>query len=187
VTLYWSNEALHRVNEPLNQYNESLHLYNEALQRFRASALPALPAEGRRLTARRSRGYFANMRSVALKEIPAMTKVAILPVSTEQGALSYHAVAGAKHAEGNTGWTGFGCYRGSIVRGRNEHLFIVQLRPDRFFTAAQQERLADLMARWRTARDEATPCRWTSRSSWRRSLRRSCAHRRPVLRHSLMP
>ena len=28
------------------------------------------------------------------------------------------------------------------------------LRPDRFFTAAQQERLTALMDRWRTARDQ---------------------------------
>jgi hypothetical protein len=34
-------------------------------------------------------------------------------------------------------------------------LVIVQsLRPDHFFTAAQQQRLATLMARWRTARDQ---------------------------------
>jgi hypothetical protein len=34
-------------------------------------------------------------------------------------------------------------------------LIIVQhLRPDRFFTAAQQQRLDTLMARWRTARDQ---------------------------------
>jgi hypothetical protein len=31
------------------------------------------------------------------------------------------------------------------------------LRPDHFFTAAQQERLAALMTRWRTARDQGNP------------------------------
>ena len=30
---------------------------------------------------------------------------------------------------------------------------IQRLRPDRFFTAAQQQRLADLMSQWRIARD----------------------------------
>ena len=62
MTLYLYNEALDQYNGSLNQYNEPLHrvnvtlyLYNEALQRFRVSALPALPAEGRRLTARGSR------------------------------------------------------------------------------------------------------------------------------------
>jgi hypothetical protein len=37
-------------------------------------------------------------------------------------------------------------------------LIIVQsLRPDRFFTAAQQQRLDALMARWRTLRDRGAP------------------------------
>jgi len=43
VTLCRFNEALHRYNGSLHCVNESLYLYNEALQRFRASALPALP------------------------------------------------------------------------------------------------------------------------------------------------
>ena len=37
-------------------------------------------------------------------------------------------------------------------------LVVVQpMRPDALFTAAQQQRLAALMARWRTARDAGTP------------------------------
>ena len=36
-------------------------------------------------------------------------------------------------------------------------LIVIQsLRPDRFFTANQQDRLKDLMAKWRTARDQDT-------------------------------
>jgi len=31
-----------------------------------------------------------------------MTKVAILPISTKQGELSYHAIAGEKRAQGKT-------------------------------------------------------------------------------------
>jgi hypothetical protein len=31
---------------------------------------------------------------------------------------------------------------------------VQHLRPDRFFTAGQQQRLEALMARWRTARDQ---------------------------------
>lgn len=31
-----------------------------------------------------------------------------------------------------------------------------QLRPDRFFTTEQQQRLAELMTRWRAARDRQT-------------------------------
>lgn len=34
---------------------------------------------------------------------------------------------------------------------------VQSLPPDRFFTAAQQQRLDELMARWRTLRDQGTP------------------------------
>jgi hypothetical protein len=34
---------------------------------------------------------------------------------------------------------------------------IQQLRPDRFFTAEQQRRLAELLQRWRTGRARHTP------------------------------
>lgn len=83
-----------------------------------------------------------------------MTKVAILPIPTEQGHLSYHAVAGAKHAEGKTAGEALDALTALLSADEASTLVIVQsLRPDRFFTAAQQERLAALMARWRMARD----------------------------------
>ncbi|MBI3014828.1 MAG: hypothetical protein HYY65_07190 [Candidatus Tectomicrobia bacterium] len=84
-----------------------------------------------------------------------MTKVAILPIPTEQGALSYHAIAGAKHAQGKTAGQALDALTAQLSADEATTLVIVQsLRPDRFFTAAQQERLATLMARWRTARDQ---------------------------------
>jgi hypothetical protein len=44
--------------------------------------------------------------------------------------------------------------QGGKITIEDETLIIVQnLRPDRFFPAAQQQRLEDLMARWRAARD----------------------------------
>jgi len=84
-----------------------------------------------------------------------MTKVAILPIPTEQGNLSYHAIAGAKHAEGKTAGEALDALTAQLSADEASTLVIVQsLHPDRFFTAAQQERLAALMARWRTARDQ---------------------------------
>src|SRR3990172_2736797 len=84
-----------------------------------------------------------------------MTKVAILPIPTEQGTLSYHAIAGAKHAQGKTAGQALDALTAQLSADEASTLVIVQsLRPDRFFTAAQQERLATLMARWRTARDQ---------------------------------
>ena len=84
-----------------------------------------------------------------------MTKVAILPVPAEQGDLSYHAIAGAKHAEGKTAGEALDALTAQLSADEASTLVIVQsLRPDQFFTAAQQEQLAALMARWRTARDQ---------------------------------
>ena len=82
-----------------------------------------------------------------------MIKVAILPIPTEQGNLSYHAIAGAKHAEGKTAGEALDTLTAQLSADEASTLVIVQsLHPDRFFTAAQQDRLAALMARWRTAR-----------------------------------
>src|SRR5436309_11664617 len=84
-----------------------------------------------------------------------MTKVAILPIPTQQGDLSYRAVAGEKHAQGKTAGEALDALTAQLSADETSTLVIVQsLRPDRFFTAAQQQRLATLMARWRTARDQ---------------------------------
>jgi hypothetical protein len=84
-----------------------------------------------------------------------MTKVAILPIPTEQGDLSYHAIAGAKHAEGKTAGEALDALTAQISADEASMLVIVQsLRPGHFFTAAQQERLAALMEHWRTVRDQ---------------------------------
>jgi hypothetical protein len=84
-----------------------------------------------------------------------MTKVAILPIPTEQGALLYRAIAGEKYAQGKTAGEALDALTVQLSADEASTLVIVQsLRPDRFFTAAQQERLAALMDHWRTARDQ---------------------------------
>ena len=84
-----------------------------------------------------------------------MTRIAILPVPAEQGDLSYHAIAGSKHAEGKTAGEALDALTAQLSADEASTLVIVQsLRPDEFFTAAQQEQLTALMARWRTARDQ---------------------------------
>jgi hypothetical protein len=86
-----------------------------------------------------------------------MTKVAILPIPTERGDLSYRAIAGEKHAQGKTAGEALDALTAQLSADEASTLVIVQsLRPDRFFTAAQQERLAALMDRWRAARDQGT-------------------------------
>jgi len=84
-----------------------------------------------------------------------MTKVAILPVTTDQGRVSYRAIAGAKQSSGATAGEALDALTAQLSADETSTLVIVQsLRPDRFFSAAQQQRLDQLMARWRTARDQ---------------------------------
>jgi hypothetical protein len=61
-----------------------------------------------------------------------MTKVAILPIPTAQGDLSYHAIAGAKHAEGKTAGEALDALTAQLSADEANTLVIVQsLHPDR--------------------------------------------------------
>lgn len=86
-----------------------------------------------------------------------MVAVRILPVQTAGGQTIYHAVAGAKQSQGKTAGEALDGLTMQLSGDEAGALIIVQsLRPDRFFDAGQQQRLADLMARWRAARDAGT-------------------------------
>lgn len=86
-----------------------------------------------------------------------MTNVAIMPIPTEQGDLSYRAIAGEKHAQGKTAGQALDALTLQLSEDEASTLVIVQsLRPDRFFTDIQQHRLTALMARWRTQRDKGS-------------------------------
>jgi hypothetical protein len=83
-----------------------------------------------------------------------MTTVAILPESAEAGGTTYRAVAGRIQSVGRTAGEALDALTAQLGEEETGTLVIVQnLRPDRFFSAQQQQRLADLMARWRAARD----------------------------------
>ena len=84
-----------------------------------------------------------------------MTRVAILPVPTAMGAISYRAVAGDKHSEGRTAGAALDALTAQLSEDEAGMLVIVQtLHLDRFFNAAQQQRMTELMGRWRNARDQ---------------------------------
>ncbi len=83
-----------------------------------------------------------------------MTRVAILPVPTTSGEVAYHAMAGDKHSHGKTAGEALDVLTAQLQDDEAGTLVIVQHhRPDAYFGESQQQRLADLMARWRTARD----------------------------------
>jgi hypothetical protein len=84
-----------------------------------------------------------------------MTRVAILPIPTETGNVSYRAVAGDKHSQGRTAGEALDALTTQLSEDEASTLVIVQsLRPDHFFDVSQQQRLAELMADWRAARDK---------------------------------
>jgi hypothetical protein len=62
-----------------------------------------------------------------------------------------------KQSSGATAGAALDALTAQLSPDETSTLVIVQsLRPDQFFTAAQQQRLEQLMARWRTARDQNT-------------------------------
>ena len=86
-----------------------------------------------------------------------MTKVAIVPIPIEVG-ISYQAVAGDKYSQGATAGEALDGLTAQLSKDEAGTLIIVQSgRPDQFFDAAQQQRLADLMVRWRAARERGQP------------------------------
>ena len=83
-----------------------------------------------------------------------MTTIAILPDNPGSPTTAYRAVAGKKQSVGKSAGQALDALTAQLGEGESGTLVVVQnLRPDRFFTAAQQQRLEELMRRWRTARD----------------------------------
>ena len=83
-----------------------------------------------------------------------MTKVSILPIANQSGELSYHAVADDKYANGRTAGEALDALTAQFGETETDTLVIVQSQKgDAFFSQAQKERLGELMALWRNARD----------------------------------
>jgi hypothetical protein len=83
-----------------------------------------------------------------------MTSVIIVPVPTNQGGVTYCAVSNGKRSQGATAGEALDALTAQMTDGDAGTLVIIQNRhPDQFFTAEQQSRLAELMAKWRTCRD----------------------------------
>ena len=86
-----------------------------------------------------------------------MTKVAILPERSAQGDMEYRAIGSGRQALARTAGAALDALTAQLPADEAGTLVIVQNQlPDGFFNAAQQQRLGELMARWRTARDAGT-------------------------------
>ncbi len=87
-----------------------------------------------------------------------MTTISIVPEATGPAGTTYRAVAGQAQSVGRTPGEALDALAAQLGEAETGTLVVVQhLRPDRFFTAEQQQRLAALMDRWRAARDGGGP------------------------------
>ncbi len=83
--------------------------------------------------------------------------VSILPVPGEEGELSFHAVSGGKSSLGRTRGEALDAISAKLSDEQDGTLVVVQsFQPDRYFSAAQQSRLAELQRRWSTATQQGT-------------------------------
>lgn len=74
-----------------------------------------------------------------------MTAATILPVPTEKGGILYRGVAGDKLSEGSTVGEALDALKAQLPEDEPSVVIVQSLRPDQFFDAAQQRRLAELM------------------------------------------
>jgi hypothetical protein len=92
------------------------------------------------------------------KEVPSMTTIAIVPDNPQGSPTCFRAVAGEAQSSGATVGQALDALQAQLGGPEQTTLVVVQpMRPDELFTAAQQQRLAELLDRWRAARDAGTP------------------------------
>jgi hypothetical protein len=83
-----------------------------------------------------------------------MTTITVLPTDPHHTPGGYRAVAGDQQETGATVGQALDALTARTGPPQGTTLVVVQpMRPDTFFTADQQRRLAELMARWRAAQD----------------------------------
>lgn len=86
-----------------------------------------------------------------------MTTITIIPDNPQASPKQFRAVAGDVQSVGTTAGQALDALTAQLGETQETTLIVVQpMRPDAFFTADQQQRLAELMDRWRAARDGGT-------------------------------
>ncbi|PWU09839.1 MAG: hypothetical protein C5B50_26650 [Verrucomicrobia bacterium] len=87
-----------------------------------------------------------------------MTKVAILPEPTITDGTMYRAVAGGRQAVVGTVGGALDALTAQLSPEESGTLIVIQNhKADQFFTSLQQQRLEELMIKWRKARDAGKP------------------------------
>ncbi len=87
-----------------------------------------------------------------------MTKVAMYREDVGADEMAFRALTGRSQAMGRTPGEALDALTKQLRDEEADTLIIVRnLGPDRFFTSEQQQRLEQLLAAWRAARDGGTP------------------------------
>lgn len=83
-----------------------------------------------------------------------MTNIAILPEPAADGSLLFRAVAGKLQSVGRSAGEALDALAAKLPEKDTGTLVLVQQgKPDRYFSATQQQRLGELVSRWREVRD----------------------------------
>jgi hypothetical protein len=86
-----------------------------------------------------------------------MATITIAPDNSQTSPTTFRAVAGDVQSVGETIGQALDALTEKLGEPQETTLIVVQpMRPDAFFTAVQRQRLAELMDRWRAARDAGT-------------------------------
>lgn len=82
-----------------------------------------------------------------------MTTITIFPEKLTADKQLWRALVGNKVSFGKTAGEALDTLTAQLSEEDSSTIVVQQMQPDRFFTAAQQQRLAELMSQWRAARD----------------------------------
>jgi hypothetical protein len=83
-----------------------------------------------------------------------MQTISIGTIASPNGDRLYRAASGDRQSTGKTAGAALDALTAQMETQEIEGFLLLQThQPDRFFTAQQQQRLAELMSQWRTARD----------------------------------
>lgn len=85
-----------------------------------------------------------------------MTAISIVPAQQPGTATAWRAVANGKEAFGRTAGEALDGLTAELSQA-GVFLIYEQWQPDEFFTAEQQQRLSELLARWRLTNDSGEP------------------------------
>lgn len=82
-----------------------------------------------------------------------MTTILVTPNNTVTEHKLWRAIVGNKVSFGKTAGEALDTLTAQLSEEDSSTIVVRQMQPDRFFTAAQQQRIAQLMTQWRAARD----------------------------------